>query len=164
MHICSIQACWCLLLKIEQLIVPFLTDTGASVNVLVSSVYSQLQQPPAICQAGSLQITGVGRNPVQVVGDLQLDVGVGEERIPTHMVVADIAKIQGILGIPFMKENECVLDISKGIMTYRGTSMEVVLFALYERNSCDLWGATPGGNSTGSRGSDRKRCSLGTLL
>ena len=120
MHICSIQACWCLLLKIEQLIVPFLIDTGASVNVLASSVYSQLQQPPAICQAGSLQITGVGGNPVQVVGDLQLDVGVGEEKIPTHMVVANIAKIQGILGIPFLRENESVIDISKEVMTCRG--------------------------------------------
>ena len=39
LQICAIQACWCVLVQVGQLNIPFLMDTGASVNILATSTY-----------------------------------------------------------------------------------------------------------------------------
>ena len=63
-----------------------------------------------------MQVAGVSGSPVQVQGEFELNLEIGGVEFLTEVLVADIMGVQGILGMPFLKSNQCVIDVGKGTL------------------------------------------------
>ena len=71
--------------------IPFLIDTGASVNILSSFAFEQIKKDQVACGPSKVQLTGANGDPVVVKGEVELDLEIEGELFPTGLVVADVA-------------------------------------------------------------------------
>ena len=118
--ICTVQACWCVLVKIGSIDIPFLVDTGASVNILAADVYDKLSSEIGLCKDDQTQVSGVSGDPVKVLGEVELKLKIQGVEFSTDALVAEIEGIKGIIGLPFLKENQCIVDVGQGTMSCQG--------------------------------------------
>ena len=100
--------------------VPMLVDTGSEVTVIQSELYRKLddRRKPPLLDAGA-EIRGVGGNSIAVRGAANIEYLLGSNICETHTLIADIHH-QGILGMNFFEEHDCVLDMKDGLIMMDG--------------------------------------------
>ena len=121
----SLEACWSVVVKTCDKFIPFLIDTGASVNILSAFAFEQIKKDQVACGPSKVQLTGANGDPVVVKGEVELDLEIEGELFPTGLVVADVAGTQGILGVPFLRGNDCIIQLSSGTLECRGQKWEL---------------------------------------
>ena len=100
--------------------VSFLVDTGAGVSLLRGDVWDKVA--PSNCKkklqtANSL--VGVDGIPLQLRGTASVKISVGNLTICHNFVIADKITAEAILGMDFLEENKCVLDLFKGKLSLK---------------------------------------------
>jgi len=70
---------------------------------------------------------GVGGTPLRVNGVAKLDLELGGKRYLVEMVVANL-RTQGILGLDFLENHQCAIDLSHETMTLRGSDQSISLY------------------------------------
>ena len=72
----SLEACWSVVVKTCDKFIPFLIDTGASVNILSAFAFEQIKKDQVACGPSKVQLTGANGDPCG--GERRSGVGVGD--------------------------------------------------------------------------------------
>lgn len=105
----------------------FLVDTGASLTILSHSVYENITKPEED------ELTPVTQSIIladgallQTKGKCDFLISIGNSEFEVTTVVADISA-DGILGLDFLKQNKCLVDVASAKMYVEGTEHELQL-------------------------------------
>ena len=113
--------------KIANLKLTFLIDTGATNNVIASFVYEQIKEAFVLSDENN-RIMGVEGNYMETP-IVEAIVNIAENSIRTEFNVVNmddaVIKLQnetglqlhGLLGIPFLVDNKCILDFKNQEIT-----------------------------------------------
>ena len=108
--------------------VSFLVDTGAAVSLLNGRIWDRIK--PSDIKIEAIQyhnLVGVDGNPIQVRGSVSVPVSIAETKFQQRFIVADGITAEGILGMDFMEDNKCVVNIAeKQISVRSGISLSLV--------------------------------------
>lgn len=108
-------------LEVQGVRVMGLVDSGASLSVIHPSIYDNIpleQRPTLTKRSGSLRMADGGL--VDLCGQTELTVRLGEHRSETHtFIVADI-EAQIVLGLDFLEAGNAIIDIGKKTLTLDG--------------------------------------------
>jgi hypothetical protein len=100
--------------------VEWLIDTGASPNLLDIGVFQALPEATRKpLDSTDLRLFGANGSALEVYGNSSVDVVVEEERYNVPVVVANLEGAQGILGMSFLTDNSCSLDVCRGHLDCR---------------------------------------------
>ena len=106
--------------KVNSVPSEFLVDTGATLSILSIKAWDVLSQNSSMMlQPFQSEVYTASGNPIDVKGKVQVMVDVNGIQCLTEMVVADI-DVDGILGLDFLKKNNCTLDMNRDILTVKG--------------------------------------------
>ena len=129
----SRSKCWVAPIKIGGKKARFLIDTGAAVSVIDSTFYSEyctgVCSPLKPCHCSLTTANGVGLN---IHGEVEVSLKISGFDFAQTMVVADLQSCQGILGLDFLQDNSCVLDLAEGALKFHKQTV------LLQREDCDL--------------------------
>jgi len=120
---------WYLRAQVEGQIVSLLVDSGSEVTVLTEDIYNQIpqEQRPTL-QSSRAQIRGVGGKQFGVLGAAEITIQIGDHRWVCTTLIASIG-YDGILGMNFMDENDCQLDMKTGSLV-----IGLYMFPLHKRD------------------------------
>ena len=107
---------------------PFIIDTGAAVSLLRKDVRERCGQDPGRLQPWAGQrLVGVDGAPLSVLGCTRIAIVVSGQVFHPQMLVVDTLTSEGILGMDFLRENRCSMDISEGVLHFkdRGVTISV---------------------------------------
>ena len=106
--------------KVNTMSSEFLVDTGATLSILSIKGWDILSHSSSVVlQLFKSEIFTASGSPIDVKGKVQVMVDISGIQCLTEMVVADI-DVDGILGLDFLKKNNCTVDMSKNIITVKG--------------------------------------------
>ncbi len=113
--------------KINNTVMDCLIDTGATLSILSLKTWDVIQQS---CSEGlkrfEPQIYTASGNQVDVKGMTRVMVEIVGIKCITEVIVADI-DMDAILGLDFLKANDCQLDISTNTLKIKGQDCELNL-------------------------------------
>ena len=66
-------------------------------------------------------------SPHQRAGAAKVSLKIGELRFHAQVVVTNAATAEAILGLDFLKENDCVIDIARKVLTFSKLTTSVPL-------------------------------------
>ena len=93
----------------------FLVHTGAGVTLLRGDVWEKAVPRGSACDyQGACQLVGVDGIPIKVHGAASVDVTVEGHTLSHQFIIADHITAEGILGMDFLEQNKCILDLCKG--------------------------------------------------
>ena len=106
--------------------VGMLLDTGSSVTIMNQSIYEEINtsQRPELKQSDP-QLRTVNGEPLDVFGVANVNIVIDGRQYPQQVTVADIARLQGILGLDFVVTHRCVLYMDKSIMRIDGVPVSM---------------------------------------
>ena len=111
--------------KVNSVPSEFLVDTGATLSILSIKAWDVLSQNSSMMlQPFQSEVYTASGNPIDVKGKVQVMVDVNGIQCLTEMVVADI-DVDGILGLDFLKKNNCTLDMNRDILTVKGRTCKL---------------------------------------
>ncbi|OWF46776.1 hypothetical protein KP79_PYT26223 [Mizuhopecten yessoensis] len=104
-----------------------LLDTGATISVLSSKVFLELpesRRQDLSRNCGQLRVAdgkvitpmGMAMFPLEISGKIK----------KCRMIVADI-EVPAVIGYDFMKQNDCVMDVGRGTVTFNGKAAKCYL-------------------------------------
>ena len=107
--------------QIDGLPVKFLVDTGASITLVSQKVvnFEDHQIDPV-----SFDIYQANGDPLPVVGQIVSEITLGPLRVSHNIVVADIHD-DAILGIDFLMQHDCKLDLPSQQLSIQGTTVNM---------------------------------------
>ena len=101
----SVVPCWFVIGKVGGFPIDFLVDTGASSNVLGTDVYYSLgYEKGHPWKQTDIALRGANGAPLVVEGAVELEVEIEGVEYSVEVVIADIAGVSGILGMPFLMQ------------------------------------------------------------
>lgn len=113
--------------KIDNLKLTFLIDTGATHNVIASFVYEQMNDVFVILKDNNRMMGVEGSYMETPVVEALVNIGETSMRTKFNVVNMNDTVIQlqnetglqlhGLLGIPFLMDNKCILDFSNQEIT-----------------------------------------------
>lgn len=113
--------------KIDNLKLTFLIDTGATHNVIASFVYEQMNDVFVILKDNNRMMGVEGSYMETPVVEALVNIGETSMRTKFNVVNLNDTVIQlqnetglqlhGLLGIPFLMDNKCILDFSNQEIT-----------------------------------------------
>ena len=103
--------------KIQDMHVDFLIDTGANPNVLHSDIFDSIpeHQRPALHQSDMILRNASG-DSMSVRGEAMIDLVIEGRRFLVPVIIADAGSLHGILGMRFLVDRLCILDLRRGIL------------------------------------------------
>ncbi|CAG2207675.1 unnamed protein product [Mytilus edulis] len=107
-------------LSIQDVLVKFVVDTGATLTLISTRVYALI---PDLCRP-HLSLRGKG--------SFTLDFG--NEKFISEAVVTDL-QVDGILGLDFMKKNKCLIDVSANLLHIDNVSVPLLFEGTKTRNT-----------------------------
>ena len=109
------------MVRIGDLEALVLLDTGSTLNAM-SPDFARIAKAPAFKLANplSLQLGCVGSRSKINFG-AQLDLTIGERKFPTYFDVVNLDHYDMVLGIPFMRQHEVILDFSTSTVRFGRT-------------------------------------------
>ena len=137
-HSAKGMGCWFVQGKVEDREVRWLLDTGAAPNVL--SLSSYLSMPASVrpdLSPSKVYLQGADGGQLSIHGEIDLMIVFDSDiQITTRVIVADLGEIEGILGMRFLEENACDLDLNNGYI--KTSSFDIPLFKLGSAQCCPL--------------------------
>ena len=108
--------------------VSFLVDTGAAVSLLNGRIWDRIKPNDIKIEAIQYHnLVGVDGHPIQVRGSVSVPVSIAETKFQQRFIIADGITAEGILGMDFMEDNKCVVNIAeKQISVRSGISLSLV--------------------------------------
>ncbi|XP_062616134.1 uncharacterized protein LOC134277851 [Saccostrea cucullata] len=112
--------------KIENHPISMLVDTGASVTILSSKVFENLDLKKGINLTPSLvKLTSANGERILVRGECPMKITVGDKTVTHNFLVANILN-KCILGIDFMQQNACDILVKKMKFKIKGVEVPCV--------------------------------------
>ncbi|CAC5376638.1 unnamed protein product [Mytilus coruscus] len=103
-------------LSIQDVPVKFVVDTGATLTLISTRVYNLI---PDLClphlSKTRSQIKSVCDKYLSLRGKGSFKMDFGKEKFTSEAVVTDL-QVDGILGLDFMKKNQCLIDVSANLL------------------------------------------------
>jgi len=100
--------------------VSFLIDTGAGVSLLNGEIWDKIEPNNMGMEATKFHnLIGVDGHPIKVRGSARLPVSFAEVEFQQVFIIADGITAEGILGMDFMEENKCVVDIADKQISFK---------------------------------------------
>ena len=98
--------------------VDFLIDTGANPNILHSDIFDSIpcHQRPMIHHSNVVLRTASG-DRLTIRGETTIAVVLNGRKHNIRVIVADLGSLNGILGMQFLEENACIIDVCRGVIT-----------------------------------------------
>ena len=90
--------------------VSFLLDTGAAVTLIRRDVWDSLGLA-ALKSCHGPRLVGVDGNTLPVQGSAQIQLMLGGERFLARAIIADSLTTGAILGLDFLQEHSCIIDV-----------------------------------------------------
>ena len=104
--------------QISGVSVSFLVDTGAGVSLLNGRIWDQAGFTNIrISPAPHSNLVGVDGHPIQVRGVVTIPLTISNTVFNQEFVIADNITAEGILGMDFLEEHQCILDMAKRQVT-----------------------------------------------
>jgi hypothetical protein len=117
--------------------VDWLIDTGASPNILSWEVYQTISASLGTLSEGShIELRAADGNKLVVYGQTEIELQLGREVFRITVVVAGLGELQGILGMDFLSQQGCTIDVGHGKLSL-GQS-EYLLHRLNEDPVCSV--------------------------
>ena len=111
---------------VNNLSIQIVLDTGAAVTLLKKDIWDKLHFTSADLEQWTRQpLVGVEGTPLNVHGTMELELKMGEEIFQTKVIVADGLTAELILGLDFLEEHNCTIEIGRKTLHFidRGTSV-----------------------------------------
>ena len=120
--------------RIENIYIKMLIDTGASVTILRNDIYENLLSKPKTESVRVRLVNAIGElSPFYDKADMKLNIG--GKPYEHNVLLADIQN-EGILGIDFLKANKSNVMISKGYITIHGKKIPCFSLSDEYKNPC----------------------------
>ena len=104
--------------QISGVSVSFLVDTGAGVSLLNGRIWDQAGFTNVrISPAPHSNLVGVDGHPIHVRGVVTIPLTISSTVFNQEFVIADNITAEGILGMDFLEEHKCILDMAKRQVT-----------------------------------------------
>ena len=96
-------------------VVNWLVDTGAPPNVLSWNTYQKIDDDikPTLRRTEA-DLRAADGNPLTLYGVIDIDVHIAGKLFTIPVMVADIGNLDGILGMQFLEDENCIIDINRG--------------------------------------------------
>ncbi|CAC5426549.1 unnamed protein product [Mytilus coruscus] len=121
-------------LLIHDILVKFVVDTGATLTLVSTKVYDlipDLYRPHL--SATKSQIKSACGNYLNLRGKGNFKLDFGTERFTSEAVVTEL-QVDGILGLDFMKKNNCLVDVSENILHFDNFKVPLLFQGTQNRN------------------------------
>ena len=105
--------------EIQSRPVKFLVDTGASISLVSTEMYNKMNLKNKL-QEIQYDVRQADGKRMPVVGISNFEITMGPLRVDHEMIVADL-QVDAIIGIDFLLQNECKLDLKGQTMNMMGT-------------------------------------------
>ena len=124
--------------KILDVQVDFLIDTGAHPNILRSDIYYSIpsNRRPVLHQSDMILHTASG-DPMIVHGETSVGLMIDGRLFQIPVVIADTGNLNGTLGMQFLVDRRCVIDLHRGILkignqevTMKSNAMKSIMFMI----------------------------------
>ncbi|KAK3083081.1 hypothetical protein FSP39_013432 [Pinctada imbricata] len=102
----------------------FLIDTGASLSIFSKDTFDKIKNKPEIDSVNK-KILAANGEPLKVYGRTRLKMKIGKKSYTTTVIIADLNS-DGVLGLDFMLDNSCILDIQQQKITIQNESIPLV--------------------------------------
>ncbi|KAK3083976.1 hypothetical protein FSP39_006179 [Pinctada imbricata] len=94
-----------------------LIDTGATVSLVSNVVYGNISASSKTSVSPvDANILSANGTPLQVIGKTKLDIKLDNRVWCQEAIIADV-NVDGILGMDFLRANDCIINIQRGIIT-----------------------------------------------
>ena len=104
--------------QISGVSVPFLVDTGAGVSLLNGRIWDQARFTNVrISPAPHSNLVGVDGHPIHFREVVTIPLTISSTVFNQEFVIADNITAEGILGMDFLEEHKCILDMAKRQVT-----------------------------------------------
>ena len=115
--------------KINDYPVSLVVDTGAAVSLVSDRILGHCSSG-GVCTLDTWdaeQVVGVDGSPLTVVGRTHQGLVVDSQYFLTPLLVVESLTVDGILGIDFLREHHCVIDIPRAILQFTQLGVKVQL-------------------------------------
>ncbi|CAC5425634.1 USP8 [Mytilus coruscus] len=130
-------------LSIQDVLVKFVVDTGATLTLVSTRVYDLI---PDLCRPHlsktRSQIKSVCDKYLSLRGKGSFKMDFGKEKFTSEAVVTDL-QVDGILGLDFMKKNKCLIDVSANLLHIANFRVSLIFQGTQRRNA-DALSRAPG--------------------
>ena len=101
--------------KVNGKPVSFLLDTGAAVSLIRKDIWDSLEWGTDLTTWSSdAQLVGVDGSPLPVCGCIQMMLNLGGKmEYPVQIIVVESLTPGAILGLDFLRDNDCIIDIAE---------------------------------------------------
>ena len=89
-----------------------LVDTGAAASLLDSKIWSKINEGMLEKWKGP-RLVGVDGSPLKVLGRAKIQLNIGASLVTTSVIITDNLTSDGILGMDFLQDNSCTIDIPR---------------------------------------------------
>ena len=110
----------------------FLVDTGAAASILNKQGWVKVskQQEASLEVVSGRNLIGVEESPLKILGAVHLQVIFERQQFNVCFLVADSLTTEAILGRVFLKDNSCVIDVEKNLITFGNVGFTLKLNCL----------------------------------
>jgi predicted aspartyl protease len=105
--------------------IKFVIDTGSGITIISTKKYREMNIKPSLDRFECEIILADG-SPMSVRGQTEVAIGMGQTQFNHRVVVADIST-EALLGMDFLEEHGCLLDIKKRCLRVKGTVLPLYL-------------------------------------
>lgn len=113
--------------RVNDIVTDCLIDTGATLSILSLRAWDIINQSGNNqLEAFKSQVFTASGNPVKIKGSVSVIIELGGVRSVTKLIVADI-DIDAILGLDFLKANNCQIDIINNVLKIKGRQCKLNL-------------------------------------
>ena len=126
---------FCLGGTVNGIAVTFLLDTGAAVSLLRKEVWDRISRQSVELEPWrEKRLVGVEGTPLRVEGCVTVTAEMGGEQFDIRLVVVDQLTAEAILGLDFLRKNECIIDTAQGRVNF---AAKAVAFPLLPSEETD---------------------------
>ena len=106
----------------------FLVDTGAAVSLISLDIWTQYASTAARLQPLTHQrVVSVNGSPLEVAGVTQVPLHIQGTTFEATVVIAKGLTAEGILGLNFLQQYGCTIDVERRFLSFGGTDLCVQL-------------------------------------
>jgi hypothetical protein len=113
--------------KINNLRVSLMIDTGAAVSLIDSEVWNKCASRPIRNLGTGEQIVGVDGSPLSVRGTTDVEMTLEDKNFYVQVLVVDSLTVDGILGIDFLRDYQCIINIPKSRLEFTRWKISIPL-------------------------------------